>query len=91
MPVPQMLSKSIIDNLRSVIDNSRSVIGVSRVMLQLIVSFTIVIFLWERLRASKLDHARSYTKLAYYSILTSTLVGLASGVNVIIDVLGTIL
>ncbi len=37
-------SRSIIENPRSIIDNSRSVIDNSRVMLQLVVSFTMVIF-----------------------------------------------
>ncbi len=37
-------SRSVIDNSRSVIDNSRSVIDDSRVMLQLVTSFTIVIY-----------------------------------------------
>jgi hypothetical protein len=35
---------NLIDDYRSVIDNSRSVIDDSRVMLQLVTSFTIVIY-----------------------------------------------
>ncbi len=37
-------SRSIIDDSRSIIDNSRSVIDDSSVMLQLVASFTIVIY-----------------------------------------------
>ncbi len=43
-----MFFRSIIDNSRSIIDSSRSVNDDSRVMLQLVASFTIVIFLWYR-------------------------------------------
>ncbi len=43
-PVILAISRSIIDNYRSVFDDSKSIIDYSRAMLQLVSSFTIVIY-----------------------------------------------
>jgi hypothetical protein len=40
-----MFSRLLIDESRSTIDDTKSIIDASRVMLQLVVSFTIIIFL----------------------------------------------